>query len=443
MARTNYLTDLLSSIFERTPTANGDTDSRSIEDLTRALVADEGEVSTLRLARSILRRYAELSFDEKHAYLTFLDRELDLDPFAVEETAQRYAEARTTAHLKALLAAAEPPRQGLFRKLNQVDGATARIVDMRADLLDMLADDDALGRIDLDLVHLLSSWFNRGFLVLRRINWQTPADILERIVEYEAVHAIGDWNDLRRRLQPPDRRCYAYFHPCMPDDPLIFVEVALTKGIPDSVQSVLAEDRPQLPPHQLNTAVFYSISNCQKGLRGISFGNSLIKQVVQDLSAEMPQLKTFVTLSPLPGFADWLGTQSEHGEAAVAAIAEARRGDLSALQAMAGNLRGLAARHLAQAKRSDGAPLNSVARFHLGNGAMIENVHAMADLSDNGLRQSGGVMVNYLYDLNRVERRSEAYLSNKTIAASRTIRSLLKSAPTKSPFESASGGARR
>lgn len=429
VTRTNYLTDLLSTIFERGRNVARASDPRPIEDLTSALLAGGGEVSALRIAASILTKYAALSDTEKLSYFSFLADELDIDAGKVEHLARAYRDTPTTAHLQALLAASEPPRQELFRRLNQLDDATARLVELRADLLAMMPDNDRLGRIDLDLLHLLSSWFNRGFLVLRRINWQTPANILEKIIAYEAVHAIDDWNDLRRRLQPADRRCYAYFHPCMPDDPLVFVEVALTRGVPGSIQTVLAEDRPQEDPNALDTAVFYSISNCQKGLRGVSFGNALIKQVAQDLAAEVPELKTFITLSPIPGFSAWLKTSPLATPNIEAALAAADGGDAMPLEPVSAELRRLAAHYLADEKRADGKPSNSVARFHLGNGARIENVHAMADISPKGLSESAGTMVNYLYDLNRVEERSEAYLSKKTVTVSRAIRSLLKSTP--------------
>ena len=210
------------------------------------------------------------------------------------------------AHLRTLLRVVEPPRQELFRRLNLAPGGTAALVHMREDLLKHLDGDAELACVDDDLVHLLYSWFNRGFLVLRRIDWSTPADILERIIRYEAVHQIQGWDDLRRRVQPSDRRCFGFFHPSLIDEPLIFVEVALTREIPGSIQKLLAEDREVLAPEQATTAVFYSISNCQEGLRGISFGNFLIKQVVEELSRDLPGLKTFVTLSPAPGFGPWL-----------------------------------------------------------------------------------------------------------------------------------------
>jgi malonyl-CoA decarboxylase len=304
------------------------------------------------------------------------------------------------------MAVSEPPRQELIRRLNQVPGATKALVAMRADLLRLGRGDDALEALDLDFRHLFASWFNRGFLVLRPINWQSPAHILEKIIAYEAVHAIDSWEDLRLRLEPSDRRCFAFFHPAMPDEPLIFVEVALTKGVPGSIQALLAADRDLIEDEKADTAVFYSISNCQEGLASISFGNSLIKQVAADLSLELPKLSTFVTLSPIPGLARWLAAEGHDA------------GVLEADQLLA-----FAAHYLVEAKRGDGLPLDPVARFHLGNGALVHKVHGRADLSEKGLGQSHGVMVNYLYDLKRVSQNHERFATSHDVAASAEIRS--------------------
>jgi malonyl-CoA decarboxylase len=302
---------------------------------------------------------------------------------------------------------AEAPRQELARRLNQVPGATDALVRMRADLLRLGGDDPALQALDLDFRHLFASWFNRGFLVLRPINWESPAHILEKIIAYEAVHAIDSWEDLRRRLEPADRRCFAFFHPAMPDEPLIFVEVALTKGVATSVQSLLAGDRAILPASEADTAVFYSISNCQAGLASISFGNSLIKQVAADLAAELPALTTFVTLSPIPGLMNWLDGE----EIDRRALTDTR-------------LRELTAHYLLNAKRPDGLPVDPVARFHLGNGALVHAIHAGADTSAKGLAQSGGAMVNYLYDLGQVTQNHERFAADHVIAASSEVRAL-------------------
>ena len=242
-------------------------------------------------------------------------------------------------------------------------------------------------------------------MVLRPINWSSPAEILEKIIAYEAVHAIDSWDDLRRRLQPADRRCFGFFHPAMAGEPLIFVEVALTKGIPSSIQELLADGRDAIDSEDADTAVFYSISNCQPGLAGISFGNSLIKQVASDLSRDLPSLKNFVTLSPIPGLNKWL-----------------EQADLLYPQDLKTNA--VAAHYLLEAKRTDGLPVDPVARFHLGNGAMVHAVHAVADVSENGMAQSNGAMVNYLYDLPQITANHEQFIAKKTITASPEVRAL-------------------
>ncbi len=406
-----------------------------MEDLCRALIATSGEVSGLSVARAILARYRDMDWQEKEAFFNVLTEEFDLDAQAVADCAVAYGSDPTREKLAQLFSASEPQRQAFLRRLNQVPGATAQLVAMRVDLLAFLAERPSFGRTDLDFIHLFTSWFNRGFLVLRRIDWDTPANILEKIIEYEAVHAIDDWDDLRRRIEPEDRHCFAFFHPVMPDEPLIFVEVALSKGIPASVQDVLAPERDVLGETKADTAVFYSISNCQRGLGGISFGNSLIKQVVEDLSRDLPNLKNFVTLSPIPGFNRWLDKQRRREPDGIAGVilttidAIADSDDVTALEALATELRILAAQYIVEEKRANGLPLDSVARFHLGNGALVHDVHAMADTSQNGLSQSSSVMVNYLYDRARLEQNHEAFQGNGTVAQSRTIQSLLKTAP--------------
>ncbi|MBC7131783.1 MAG: malonyl-CoA decarboxylase [Roseovarius sp.] len=411
----SVLADLLAALFERRYLAAGDPDprNRSLEELARDLLGSSGEISGMALARHMLDRYAGLGDADKAAFFGFLARDLSLDAEALRAALQAFEAAPSRESYAAVMAAAEPPRQELARRLNQVPGATGQLVAMRADLLRLMREDPGLGVVDLDLRHLFSSWFNRGFLVLRPISWSSPADVLEKIIAYEAVHAIDSWDDLRRRLAPQDRRCFAFFHPAMPDEPLIFVEVALTRGIPGAIHDLLSEPRETIRAQEADTAVFYSISNCQPGLAGISFGNSLIKQVVADLAQELPDLGTFVTLSPIPGLARWL---SETGRP-LPEEPEARRA--------------IAARYLLEARRADGTPFDPVARFHLGNGALIHAIHAGADRSANGLRQSGGVMVNYLYDRARIVRNHERFATTGQIAASPAVRALAASADKK------------
>lgn len=409
------LGDLLSTLFERRRAGDVTASGKPLPALCRALLSGQGEVSGMKRAAEVLMRYRQADAAEKAAFFRFLADEMDLDPAAVTLAAQAYADTPDARHLSALLAVAEPPRQELLRRLNQAPGGTTDLVAMRVDLMAAAREAPDLARVDLDFRHLFASWFNRGFLVLRRIGWESPANILEKIIAYEAVHEIRSWDDLRRRLEPPDRRCFAFFHPAMPDDPLIFVEVALTRGIPGAIGPLLAEDRRALSPSEVDTAVFYSISNCQAGLRGISFGNSLIKQVVDVLGREVAGLKTFVTLSPIPGLSRWMGAQDDAARAMPGA-------DPATLDPEA--LRRLAARYLLEARAEDGGPLDPVARFHLGNGAEVHEIHAGADLSDKGRQQSCGAMVNYLYDPARVEQNHEAFATHRTIAAARGVKAL-------------------
>jgi malonyl-CoA decarboxylase len=289
-----------------------------------------------------------------------------------------------------------------------------------------------LATLDRDVAHLLTSWFNRGFLVLRRIDWSTPANILEQIIRYEAVHEIRDWNDLRRRIDPADRRCYAFFHPAMVDEPLIFVEVALTESIPGAIAPLLAEDRRSVAVERARTAVFYSISNTQRGLGGISFGSFLIKQVVEELRRELPKLENFVTLSPVPGFMPWLRQAPDVpvSDEDRALLAELDKPDWFKNAELAAQLRSilepLAAYYFLKARTAKGRLIDSVARFHLGNGARLERINWLGDLSPKGLRESAGIMVNYLYRLDDIEKNHEAYANQGEIAASSAVKKLLK-----------------
>ncbi len=273
----------------------------TLESLCRALVSGRGEASGVALARQVLDLYATSAVAARVEFFRLLASGFDPELAGIRQSFEAYQQDPSPAHLQALLEAVEPPRQELLRRLNLAPGGTAALVAMREDLIKHGGKEAQLRKLDDDFAHLFGSWFNRGFLVLRPIDWSSPADMLERIIRYEAVHEIQGWDDLRRRVQPSDRRCFGFFHPSLIDEPLIFVEVALTREIPDSIQTLLAEERAILPAKEATTAVFYSISNCQQGLRGVSFGNFLIKQVVEELSRELPGLQTFVTLVPGAG----------------------------------------------------------------------------------------------------------------------------------------------
>lgn len=408
MSQAGVFYDLLSTVFDRRFSFRRMEDDRTIEALCLDLLTSKGEITANKLGQLILDRFDTLDDEAVRAFFAFITENLDVDPDAIVAATEAYRANPDAENLETLLAQAEPRRQTLLRRINQVPGATVRLVRMRERLLEFAREDATFKRADLDFQHLFRSWFNRGFLVLRRIDWQSPASILQKIIQYEAVHEIDDWDDLRRRVEPEDRRCYAFFHPSMPDDPLIFVEVALYDAVPSSVQAILASERTVLEPENANMAVFYSISNCQKGLKGISFGNSLIKQVAHDLIVELPHFKTFVTLSPLPKFAKWLDADEIDGDAF----------DDETLKRKA-------AAYLCTAKNEDGFPVDPVARFHLNNGASVYKVHAGADLSSNGMKQSHGVMVNYLYDLDVVGQNHENYASKQVVSQSKEIAGLV------------------
>jgi len=405
----NFFADILSSLFDRKlGLANRvEDDNKPIDDLCQALLSSRGDVSGMSLAQLILDRYADLDDDDKLAWFLLLANDMDVPAEVAIAAIQAYQDAPSAKNYEAMTAAVEPARLQLIRRLNQTHDATAKLVAMREDLIRFLPEHSDLGKLNVDFKHLFASWFNRGFLVLRPINWSSPAHILEKIITYESVHEIENWDDLRRRLQPDDRRCFAFFHPAMPDEPLIFVEVALTKGTPNSIQSVLLENRDAMAAEKADTAAFYSISNCQAGLAGISFGNSLIKTVVQHLLRELPQIRNFVTLSPIPGLVKWL---RETGNFDADATAETH------MQ--------LAAHYLLNAKHHRGQPHDPVARFHLNNGALVGAVHANADKSKNGMAQSCGVMVNYRYDLSRISENHEAFANQQTVIAEKSVKTL-------------------
>ena len=326
-----------------------------------------------------------------------------------------------------------------MRRLNHAPGGTLALVRMREDLVAHASEDPALAAFDEDFVHLFASWFNRGFLVLRRIDWTSPANILEKIIRYEAVHAIHGFEDLRRRLEPRDRRLYAFFHPALGDEPLIFVEVALADAIPAAIAPLLQASRVELPPQGATTAVFYSISNAQRGLAGVSFGNFLIKQVVEELKRELPRLQTFVTLSPVPAFAAWLRRERENENSLVLSPGSRRALALldhpnwtkkpAAAAAVEKALLPLAAHYFLHARTRAGRVVDPVARFHLGNGARVERLDPLGDLSEAAMKQSHGLMVNYLYEIDQIEKNHEAYANKNEVVASAAVRRLARLKP--------------
>jgi malonyl-CoA decarboxylase len=400
--------------------------------LAAALLSERGEASSAQVARELHLVLHALDADARHSFQRYLAREFQPDKAALHAAATRYL-ADTTAEAAAALArVADPPRQELLRRMNMAPGGTGALIAMRSEITAHLRDEPELKLLDADLKHLFASWFNRGFLELRRIDWQSPAAVLEKLIAYEAVHEIKGWDDLRRRLAP-DRRCFAFFHPALPGEPLIFVEVALLLGLATAMPPLLAQDSDEEAARaqaaRADTAIFYSISNCQDGLRGISFGNFLIKQVVEELRIEFLQLTRFSTLSPVPGLRRWLGRRLTNGSDPDAALLpELERdgwwNDPARSEKLRAPLLRLCARYLT---RQPSIRIDPVARFHLGNGARLERINWLGNSAPRGIQESFGVMVNYLYDRDTINDNHEAFVRDGTIVRSPEVDALLQS----------------
>ena len=434
-----FFSDLLASISERGRTllrragsSDAGQDASGLIELCEALLSGRGEASGTVIAREVLDRYQDLDKASQISFFESLARNFGPDRERLSKAIESWRAQPNDTDASDLHFASEPRRQELIRRLNRAPGGTGDLVAMRADLLGMMNGHTDLAALDRDVSHLLSSWFNRGFLVLRRIDWSTPANILEKIIRYEAVHEISDWDDLRRRIDPVDRRCYAFFHPAMVDEPLIFVEVALTETIPGAIAPLLAVDRQHLPIEKARTAVFYSISNTQRGLGGISFGSFLIKQVVEELRRETPKLDTFVTLSPVPGFMQWVKQDkelplSDEDREVLKHLDDPKWFENAETTAQLRSvIEPLAAHYFLKARTPKGRLIDSVARFHLGNGARLERIDWLGDLSPKGVRESAGVMVNYLYRLDDIEKNHEAYANDGEVVASSAVKRLLR-----------------
>ncbi len=422
--------------------------------MAECLEARGGEVAARARAAELGRTYLQLDTEGRRRFLGVLATRFAVDEAGVEKAMADYKaatdeEARLAAQV-ALRQALVPPRVKLLTQFNGLPEGVKFLADLRADLLPIAKQDAYLRGLDGDLHELLTSWFDVGFLDLRSIDWNSPASLLEKLIAYEAVHEIRSWDDLRNRLDS-DRRCFALFHPRMPDEPLAFVEVALVKRIAGSIQSLLDESAPLSDPAEADSAIFYSISNTQRGLQGISFGDYLIKMVVRELSHDLPNLKVFATLSPVPGLRTWLNAQS--AETVELAMSEDERGGIRALggsddtgealravldtpdwpedavtvKALEGPLMRLAGRYFTE-RRKDGLPLDPVARFHLRNGARLERINWLGDTSAKGLRQSAGIMVNYRYVLDDIEKNHEAFVAKGTVAMSADVKALAKRA---------------
>ena len=378
-----------------------------------SVMSTSGEVSSLVFAEHLLNLIEDLDDNGLKKFLKDLLKNYDIDTKALLKDVKNYSSNKNTENFEKIRISSEPGWIELFRRLNSSSNGTYRLVKLRERIRSL--NDEDLKTFDLRLLKLFKYWFNPSFLVLEKIDWETPANILEKIIEYEAVHEINSWDDLRARLAPIDRQCFAFFHPLIPNDPLIFVEVALTTGIPKSIQKIINLDRQEIEIEDANTAIFYSISNCHNGLLGISFGNFLIKQVASNLKRELPDLNQFMTLSPLPGFMKWMEEYSP--------ISFERCTDKNCSE---DELTKNAIKYLTHSERDDGMPNDPVSRFHIGNGASLEKINLNADTSEKGMTQSYGVMANYLYDLDVVEENHEIFFKNKVVPVSSEIESLKK-----------------
>jgi malonyl-CoA decarboxylase len=444
VSTTSFFGDMLHSIAERgralvdRSQRRGGDEQRftSLIQLCEELVSSRGEASGISIAGEILSQYTGLTVGPRVAFFEALANRFGPDQERLNAAVRAWIDQPSDANASKMHRASEPRRLELLRRLNLAPDGTRALVSMREQLMDALDRRADLAVLDDDFLHLFSSWFNRGFLVLRRIDWSTPARILEKIIRYEAVHEIRDWNDLRTRVDSPGRRCYAFFHPALVDEPLIFVEVALTRGIPGEIAPILSTQGEPFDLERATSAVFYSISNCQRGLSGVSFGHFLIKQVAEEIRRDMPRLSTFVTLSPAPAFAAWLKHErvskpdiavSEEDRAALAVLDQPEWWrDPQMVEIVREPLLRAAAWYFLRARTVQGTPLDPVARFHLGNGARLEKLNVLADTSDRGLQQSYGLMVNYLYDLEDIEKNHEAYAQQHAIIAAASVNRLVR-----------------
>ena len=418
----NFFQNMISSIVEnglslsRFRAQGFGTLHKDINQATESVMYTSGEVSSIAFAEHLLDLIENQSTKDLVIYLEHLLDKYDVNTDDVVKAAEEYSTNKNQKNLQGLSKAAEPKWIELFRRLNATPNGTHRLIELREKIrLIQKQNNNQLKPLDAGLLKLFKYWFNPSFLVLEKIDWSTPANILEKIIEYEAVHEINSWKDLRSRLAPNDRQCFAFFHPLVPEDPLIFVEVALTKEIPTSIQNIIKIDREETNIDEINTAVFYSISNCQDGLSGISFGNFLIKKVAHKLKQEIQGLKTFVTLSPVPGLMRWM---ENNAPLVYESCLNNVQDDESLIKKTV--------KYLIESNREDQLPNDPVARFHLGNGAILHKINLNADLSAKGMKQSNGIMINYLYDLTTVEKNHEQFFKNKEVILSNEIKSLKK-----------------
>lgn len=422
MSKLSFFSDLVNNLFDKKNRKKNFSflfekkQNKSLLEYIENVNDAKGEISALSYSEELLDYLSQCDHKTLVSFFEYLEKDYDLEINSIEEVLKNYNKKKEYNFYKDIKKISESKRSEIFRRLNSTQHGTINLVKLREKLLDLLDKYPNFRKIDFDLSSLFKDWFNRGFLILKPIDWETPANILEKIIEYEAVHQIKSWDELRSRLEPDDRKCFAYFHPAMEDEPLIFIEVALTKNIPAKINEILDPNRLMIKSQEATTAVFYSISNCQKGLQGISFGNFLIKQVAKDLQNNFENLSKFVTLSPVPGFSKWLKSIDTN-------FFNKMYNKLSTnkIQKSEAILNENILKYFFISNRIDNLPNDPVARFHIGNGAILERINFLSDTSEKGLEQSLGFMVNYLYNLEDVEINHEKYVVDKKINTSKSL----------------------
>ena len=422
MSKFSFFSDLVNTLFDKKNRKKNfsslfeKNQNKSLLEYIENVKDAKGEISALNYSEELLDYLSQCDQKTLISFFEYLERDYDLDISLIEEVLKNYDKKKEYNFYKDIKKISESKRSEIFRRLNSTQHGTINLVRLREKLLELLDKHPNFQKIDFDLSSLFKDWFNRGFLILKPIDWETPANILEKIIEYEAVHQIKSWDELRSRLEPQDRKCFAYFHPAMEDEPLIFIEVALTEDMPEKINQILNPDRTMINSEEATTAVFYSISNCQKGLQGISFGNFLIKQVAKDLQNNFENLSKFVTLSPVPGFSKWLKSNDT-------TLFDKMHNKLSTTKIQKNEiiLNESILKYFFISKRLDNLPNDPVARFHIGNGAILERINFLSDTSEKGLEQSLGFMVNYLYNLEEVEINHEKYVVDKKINTSKSL----------------------
>ena len=422
MSKFSFFSDLVNTLFDKKNRKKNFSSlfekkqNKSLLEYIENVNDAKGEISALNYSEELLDYLSQCDQKTLINFFEYLERDYDLDISLIEEVLKNYNKKKEYYFYKDIKKISESKRSEIFRRLNSTQHGTINLVRLREKLLELLDKHPNFQKIDFDLSSLFKDWFNRGFLILKPIDWETPANILEKIIEYEAVHQIKSWDELRSRLEPQDRKCFAYFHPAMEDEPLIFIEVALTEDMPEKINQILNPDRTMINSEEATTAVFYSISNCQKGLQGISFGNFLIKQVAKDLQNNFENLSKFVTLSPVPGFSKWLKSNDT-----TLFNKMYNKFSTNKIQKSEVILNESILKYFFISKRSDNLPNDPVARFHIGNGAILERINFLSDTSEKGLEQSLGFMVNYLYNLEEVEINHEKYVIDKKINTSKSL----------------------